>query len=122
MSIEYAYLEKTEQYINSGSDPYQLSPEIARWIAHELEKRVEQLYEKQPEHLEHEHLLEVYRTLRTHMHLPVFVIGYREEEHTVLLEAWHFAIRPPSNSEVGVQFVLDRVPLHLFQDGAAPRV
>jgi hypothetical protein len=122
MSIDYAYLEKTEQYINSGSDPYQLSPEIARWIAHELEKRVEQLYEKQPEHLELEHLLEVYRTLRTHMHLPVFVIGYREEEHTVLLEAWHFAIRPPSNSEVGVQFVLDRVPLHLFQDGAAPRV
>jgi hypothetical protein len=108
---DYPFIEKIEQYASADGEQYNLSSDISYWIDMELQKRLLILAEKHPQNE-----IAIFRTLRTFHHLPVFVFGYREEDKIFLLEAWHYAIRPTSNGETGVQFVLDRVPLTLFQD------
>lgn len=110
MAIEdFAYLENLEHY-QQTEDPYALPAEVLYWIESELEKRRAHLQEHYPTLK-----LEIFRTLRTWQNLPVFVLGYREDDKRFIKEAWHYALRPAAAGETGLQLVLDRVPLHLFQ-------
>lgn len=109
MSLDdFPYLETLEHC--PQKNPYALPAEVLAWIETELEKRRVHLQEKYSTVT-----LEIFRTLRTWQNLPVFVLGYRQGGQRVILEAWHYGLRPAPAGEVGVQLVLERVPLQLFQ-------
>ena len=106
---DYAYLE-SHAYWPQAQNPYQLPEQVQRWIETELEKRRQLLQEKYPEVP-----LEIFLTLQTFQHLPVFILGYRQTERRFMREAWYYALRPAPEGEQGVQLVLDRVPLKALQ-------
>jgi hypothetical protein len=106
---DYAYIEDTPAWYQA-QHPYALPEQIQVWIESELEKRRQHLQEKYPDIQ-----LEIFLTHQTYQHLPVFILGYRQEERRFVREAWHYALRPAAGGEQGLQIVLDRVPLKALQ-------
>lgn len=105
--LDYPYLEAAESRFQTNP-AYRLAPQLEVWIRGELEKRREFLQKEHPEHQ-----LQVFLTLRTFKRFPVFVVGYMDQEgYPTLLECSYFhMVPPPDDKPVGVQLVLDRIPV-----------
>lgn len=105
--MEFEYLESWHQRAGAENRAYQIAPDLLHWIQTELALRLEVVRLNYPEKP-----IEVFLTLRTFKQRPLFVLGYREEEHTHLLEAWCFRmIAPGEQGHPGIQLVLDRAPV-----------
>ena len=105
--MDFDYLESWQQRAGAENRAYSMSPELLKWIETELLLRLEVVRLAHPDKP-----VEVFLTLRTFKKQPLFVLGYREDESTSLLEAWCFRMVPPAEQgHPGVQLVLDRAPL-----------
>lgn len=94
---------------------YQMARETQAWIQHELQQRLESLKEDTDKELE------IYLTSRSYRKQPIFVIGYRNEGGTAIVEAWYFRMMKNPENVYTLQFALDRVPLEkAFGQSNAP--
>ncbi|MEZ0371440.1 MAG: hypothetical protein ACAI44_20275 [Candidatus Sericytochromatia bacterium] len=111
--LDYEYLEP--QTTRAGDNPaYHLAGDLQRWIGKELEKRRAAL---QPAH-EQEVLIRL--TMRTFRKYPVFVLGLRNPEGVMVLEAWYFHMVKPEGVSGGLQLTLDRVSLRQLFPETSP--
>lgn len=105
--MDFDYLESWQQRAGAENPLYDMSPDLLRWIQTELLLRLEVVRLSHPDKN-----VAVFLTLRQFKKQPLFVLGYREEEQTFLLECWCFRmVSPGEPGHPGLQLVLDRAPL-----------
>ncbi len=121
--FNYDYLEadvQIESHLrldHTQDRSYAVPPDVRFWISQELEKRRQQLSEREEEEVG------IYLTKRQFRKNPVFALAVSQAGGKHVLEAWYFhyvpAVDDPSST---LQLVLDRVALQqLFPEQNIPK-